>query len=47
VLQPAVPSESEEPFPEMIEENAPEEGQDIEPPVEGDVLEGETNGSNQ
>ncbi len=47
VLQPAVPSESEEPFPEIIEEKAPEEGQESEPPVEGDVLEGETNGSNQ
>ncbi len=46
-LQPAAPPESEQPFPEMIEENAPEEGQEIEPPVEGDVLEGETNGSNQ
>lgn len=47
VFPPAFPLESEQPFPEIIEENAPEQGQELEPPVEGDVLEGETNGSNQ
>ena len=45
--RPAAPQESEESLPEMIEENAPTEGQEAEPSAEGDVLEGETNGSNQ
>lgn len=46
--RPEIPRDSEETFPEMIEENDPEtEGQELEPPVEGDGLEGEVNGPNQ
>ena len=47
MLRPAAPQGSEEDFPGTIEENDPEEEQGSEPPVEGDVLEGEVNGSNQ
>jgi hypothetical protein len=47
MLRPAAPQGSEEAFPGTIEENDPEEEQGSEPPVEGDVLEGEVNGSNQ
>ncbi len=46
-LRPEAPRGSEEPFPEMIEENDPGEGQEFESPNEGDGLEGEVNGSNQ
>ena len=45
--RPAGSQETEEPIPEIIEENDPDDNQETEPPVEGDVLEGETNGSNQ
>ncbi len=47
MLRPAAPPQSEQPFPEMIEENNPAEAQETEPPAEGDVIEGEINGSNQ
>ena len=47
MLRPAAPQGSESDFPGTIEENNPEEEQGSEPPVEGDVLEGEVNGSNQ
>jgi hypothetical protein len=47
MLRPAAPQGSETDFPGTIEENDPEEEQGSEPPVEGDVLEGEVNGSNQ
>jgi hypothetical protein len=47
MLRPEAPRGSEEAFPEMIEENDPEEGQEFESPGEGDGLEGEVNGSNQ
>lgn len=47
MLRPAAPQENEEPFTEMNEENAPEEGQEAEVPAEGDVLEEEVNGTNQ
>lgn len=47
MLRPAVPQESEESYPETIEENRPEDTQESESPAEGDVLEGEVNGSNQ
>lgn len=46
-LRPAAPQENEEALPEMNEENDPKQEQPAEPPAEGDVLEGETNGSNQ
>lgn len=47
VLRPTAPTENDVPFPEMIDENNPKEEQGAEPPPEGAVLEGETNGSNQ
>jgi hypothetical protein len=47
MLRPVAPQGSEEDFPGTIEENYPEGEQDVESPVEGDVLEGEVNGSNQ
>ncbi len=46
--RPGAPRGNDEAFPEMIEENDPEEeGQELESPDEGDGLEGEVNGSNQ
>lgn len=48
LLRPAAPQEIEEALPEINEETTnPEEEQESEEPVEGDVLEGESNGSNQ
>lgn len=47
MLRPAAPQEIENPFTEMNEENAPEEGLEAEVPAEGDVLEEEVNGTNQ
>jgi hypothetical protein len=35
------------PVPVMTNENNPEEKQQFEPPAEGNVLEGEANGTNQ
>jgi hypothetical protein len=47
ILRPAGSQENEEAVPGLAEENAPKEEQEAQPPAEGDVLEGETNGSNQ
>jgi hypothetical protein len=48
MLRPAVPQQSEQPFPpDVNEETNPTEEQVSEPPAEGDVLEGEVNGTNQ
>jgi hypothetical protein len=47
VLRPPTIQETEEPYQEVIEENDPKEGQGTEPYADGNVLEGETNGSKQ
>jgi hypothetical protein len=48
MLRPAASQESEQPFPpEVNEETSPAEEPVSEPPVAGDVLEGEVNGTNQ
>ena len=47
MLRPAVPQESEQPFPEVNEQIPPAEEPVSEPPAAGDALEGEVNGKNQ
>jgi hypothetical protein len=47
LLRPAAPQGSEADIPGTIEENNPEEVQEVDLPVEGDDSEGEANGSNQ
>ncbi|MGK2904878.1 MAG: hypothetical protein ACSLFH_00805 [Desulfuromonadales bacterium] len=47
VVRPGAPQESEQPVSDTIEEDSPIPEQATEPPAEGDVLEGEINGTNQ
>lgn len=47
LLRPAAPQGGEADIPGTNEENNPEGGQEVEPPVEGNDSEGEANGSNQ
>jgi hypothetical protein len=47
VVRPGTPQESEQPVSEVNEENSQTPEQASEPPAEGDVLEGEINGTNQ
>jgi hypothetical protein len=42
-----VMTDENNPVPVMTNENNPEEKQQFEPPAEGNVLEGEANGTNQ
>ena len=47
VVRPGTPQDGEQPVSEVIEENSPNPEQASEPPAEGDVLEGEINGTKQ